>query len=366
MFTRKYVYLIALFLLTLPLSLSAQSKIENLIIVTCDGLRWQDVFTGMDSAIANNKKFFQGDSAGIFKAYWNDDVKERRKKLFPFLWTTIAKEGQIYGNRALGTRVDNANPYWFSYPGYSEIFCGFVDTAINSNEYKPNPNTNLLEYLNGQSQFGGRVAAFCAWDAFDRILNEPRSKFPVVSAFDDCGGSTPNSNEQLLNKLRKDSFKPWDSEECFDVFTHYEAMEYLTIHHPKVMYIAYGETDEDAHSGHYKDYLNAAHQDDAWLKQIWEYVQGDANYRNKTALFVTVDHGRGGKQKEKWTSHGQSIEDAHEIWFAVIGPGIPAKGEIQGELQLFQKQFAQTMASLLGVTFTAEHPVGEKIPQVFK
>src|SRR5690349_1324455 len=54
MFTRKCSYLIALFLLVLPHSLSGQSKIENLIIVTCDGLRWQDVFTGMDSAIANN------------------------------------------------------------------------------------------------------------------------------------------------------------------------------------------------------------------------------------------------------------------------------------------------------------------------
>jgi hypothetical protein len=217
-----------------------------------------------------------------------------------------------------------------------------------------------------QSQFSGRVAAFCAWDAFDRILNEPRAKFPVVSAFDDCGGGTPTSNERLLNKLRNDSFKPWDSEECFDVFTHYEAMEYLKIHHPKVMYIAYGETDEDAHSSHYKDYLNAAHQNDAWLKQIWEYLQSDANYKNETALFVTVDHGRGGKQKEKWTSHGQSIEDAHEIWFALIGPGITAKGEIQGDMQLYQKQFAQTMASLLGLTFTAEHPVGEKIQQIFK
>ena len=30
---------------------------ENIIIITTDGLRWQEVFGGMDSAIANNKKF---------------------------------------------------------------------------------------------------------------------------------------------------------------------------------------------------------------------------------------------------------------------------------------------------------------------
>src|SRR5262249_10939430 len=96
---------------------------------------------------------------------------------------------------------------------------------------------------------------------------------------------------------------------------------------------------------------------------IWDFIQHDANYKDKTALFVTVDHGRGGK--DKWTSHGQSIGDAHEIWFALMGPGIPAKGEIQGDMQLYQKQFSQTIASMVGVTFDAERPVGAKVAHVF-
>lgn len=65
----------------------------------------------------------------------------------PFFWGTLAKQGQIYGNRALDNKVDNANPYWFSYPGYSEILTGHVDTLINSNDYPPNPHTNILEFL---------------------------------------------------------------------------------------------------------------------------------------------------------------------------------------------------------------------------
>jgi hypothetical protein len=46
---------------------------------------------------------------------------------------------------------------------------------------------------------------------------------------------------------------------------------------------------------------------------------------------------------------------------AAMGPGIPAKGEVKTNQQLYQKQFAQTMAAILGLTFTAEHPIGEKI-----
>jgi hypothetical protein len=318
----------------------------------------------MDPAIANNQKFNQGDSAFIFKKYWSDDVNERRKKLLPFLWNTVSQHGQIYGNRNYGNNVDNANPYWFSYPGYSEIFCGYVDTMVNSNDYKNNPNTHVLEFINKQPEFKNHVAAFGAWDAFDRILNEPRSNFPVVCGFEPTGGKNLTAKEQLINSMLKDSYKPWGLEECLDVFTHYEAMECLKTRKPKVLYIAYGETDEWAHAGYYKNYLESAHQFDAWVKEIWNFIQNDPQYKNNTSLFITVDHGRGDKNKEQWTDHGSDIGGANEIWFAVMGPDVPAKGEVKTEMQLYQKQFAQTIASLLGLKFIAEHPVAEDVSEV--
>ena len=64
------------------------------------------------------------------------------------------------GNRELGSSAMTTNKMWFSYPGYSEIMCGFVDTAINKNGYKANPNTNVLEFLHQQKNFKGKVAAF--------------------------------------------------------------------------------------------------------------------------------------------------------------------------------------------------------------
>ena len=342
----------------------AQQRTENIIIITTDGFRWQEVFGGMDSAIAVQKKFNQGDSALIFKRYWAATGNQRREKLLPFLWNTIQAKGQIYGNRNFGNKVDNSNPYWFSYPGYSEIFCGYVDTLVNSNGYKTNPNTNVLEFINSQKGYKGKVAAFGAWDAFDRILNEPRSGFPVISAFDTCGGKNPDTEEKTINSMLKDSYRPFGDAECLDVFTHYEAFENLKIKKPKVLYIAYGETDEWAHEGHYKDYLEAAHHFDKWVKDIWEYIQSDPQYKNKTTLLITVDHGRGDKVKEEWTDHGSDVEGAHEIWFSVMGPDTPAKGEMKNSMQIYQKQFAQTIASFLGLKFTATHPVAVKISGV--
>ena len=343
---------------------SSENKIENLIIVTTDGLRWQEVFKGMDSIIAANSKFNEGDSAYIFENYWSHDESGRRKKLMPFLWKTIVDEGQIYGNRNYGNDVDNANPYWFSYPGYSEIFTGYPDTTINSNDHPSNPHITVLEFLNQQEKLKGKIAAFGAWEAFDRILNEQRSGIPVFSSFDSIGGVNPTSNEQLINEMLQNSHKPWLKAECLDVFTHYAAMEYLKNRRPKLLYIAYGETDEWAHAGRYRAYLDAGKQVDIWLKEIWDFIQNDPHYKNKTALFITVDHGRGDKEKEKWTSHNDMVEDSHEIWFAVMGPGIQAKGEIKDSMQLYQKQFAQTFAKMLGYTYKAEHPIAEEIKSI--
>ncbi|HEY9363519.1 MAG TPA: hypothetical protein VIQ00_09680, partial [Chitinophagaceae bacterium] len=178
-------HLFFVFFLFVVNTVNAQSaSSENIIIITMDGLRWQEVFKGMDSALANNEKFNQGDSAYLFNKFWANKERERRKKLMPFLWSEIVGNGQVYGNRSLDNKVNTANPHWFSYPGYSEIMTGFADTAINSNEYPPNPHVNVLEFLNQQTTLRGKVAAFGAWEAFDRILNEKRSGVPVISAFD--------------------------------------------------------------------------------------------------------------------------------------------------------------------------------------
>jgi len=355
---------IALFFLATSQLVFAQQKIENVIIITTDGMRWQDVFNGMDPEIAANAKYNQGDSAYLFKTYYDADPEKRRAKLMPFLWSEFAKMGQIYGNRNYDNKVNNANPYWFSYPGYNEIMTGYPDTAVNSNEYKANPHVTVLEYLNGQPEYKGRVAAFGAWDAFDRILNEPRARFPVISAFDTLSGKL-TERQKLINTMVRNSYRPFGDVECLDVFTHYAAFEYLKVNKPKVLYISYGETDEWAHHGYYRSYLDAAHQVDKWIGEIWNAVQMDPQYRNKTALLVTVDHGRGNRNKDQWTDHGQGVEDASEIWFGVLAPGaVAGAGEIRKPMQLYQKQLAQTVAMLLGKKYTASHPIGEAVQEI--
>jgi bisphosphoglycerate-independent phosphoglycerate mutase (AlkP superfamily) len=164
----------------------------------------------------------------------------------------------------------------------------------------------------------------------------------------------------------QESYRPFGNAECLDVFTHYAALEYLKTKKPKVLYIAYGETDEWAHHGYYRAYLDAARMVDEWIKQIWNFVESDPQYKNKTALFITTDHGRGDVNKDEWTDHGSGVADAYEIWFAAMGTGVAPTGEQKNTIQLYQDQFAQTISKLLGYTYKASHPVSTEIKSVFK
>jgi hypothetical protein len=364
---KKLVTLFCLMLFVVNTKYVHAQKIDkqsapNLIIVTTDGLRWQEVFKGIDDTIANNRNFFKKDSLYIKNKYNARTVEERRKKLLPFFWNTIASEGFIYGNRDKKNNVDVANSFWFSYPGYSELFTGFVDTAINTNAYRANPNTNILAYLNKQKEYKNKVIAFGAWNAFDRILNEKISGFPVISAYKPIATLINDSTSQLLSTMLANSYKLIKEEECLDVFTHYQALHYLKKMQPKVMFIGYGETDEWAHEGNYSNYLDAANQVDKWISEIWHWIQSTQGYKNNTYLLITTDHGRG--LNDQWVAHGKNIEGSSNTWFALLGPEMSrfaSLGEQITHQEIKTSQLASSIIKLLGFSFFSPNKVGTAI-----
>ncbi len=340
----------------------AQEK-PNVIIITMDGMRWQEIFTGADTSLLNSKKFTTQDSLSLVKKYVAPSAEERRRLMMPFFWKTIASQGQIYGNRKYNNFVNVRNRYWFSYPGYNEIFTGYPDTLVNSNDYKANPNENVLEFINKQAAYKNKVASFGSWDAFRRILNRNRSGIFVNDGFEDVPADKSSAAIDQLNKTQHLLPALFGGEERLDAITGFMALEYMKAHHPKVLHISLGETDEFAHGEKYDYYLEAAQHNDAIIKAVWEQIQHDPFYKNNTTLLIATDHGRG--QGELWTSHWSDVPNSDEIWFAAIGKNIAAKGEIKTAMQLYQQQIAQTIAFLTGNVFKAEHPVAEKITVLF-
>src|SRR6201996_4073810 len=92
---------------------------QNVVIFLMDGYRWQELYRGADSSLIFDNKYSHTDSAYTLKRYWAADMAARRQLLIPFVWTTVVKQGQLYGNRDLGSMVNVRNKFQFSYPGRS-------------------------------------------------------------------------------------------------------------------------------------------------------------------------------------------------------------------------------------------------------
>lgn len=343
--------LIFAFILTVFGLFAQGTKDHRVIVIMTDGLRWQEVFKGMDSVIAKKKIYHHGDSLKIFQKYWAPTAEERRKKLMPFMWSTVLAKGQIHGNRDKGSLMNVSNPYWFSYPGYSELTTGQVDTAVNSNDYMPNPNTNFFEYLNTLPAYKGKVVAFGAWDAFDRILNEKRAGFPVINAFDEYVQIGKDAEASLLSNMVKDTHRAFGNSEVLDVFMHYQIMHYLKKEKPKAAFLSYGDTDEFAHEGNYSFYLDGARAFDKYVSDIWNFVQNTPEYKDNTTILITTDHGRGDANKYQWTSHGQKVPDCHQTWYMMLGKGVAVEGEVSKPEQTYTKELIHKVSSLMGLNF---------------
>ncbi|MFC3031708.1 alkaline phosphatase family protein [Pseudoalteromonas fenneropenaei] len=333
---------------------------QNLILVTIDGVRWQEVFRGIDPVLLENPTATQH-QAPLRKQFWRDSQVERQAALMPFLWQTVAKQGVLIGDRDQGSLMRVANPWYFSYPGYNEIITGKADASIDSNDKVPNHNVSFIEWLATQPGFSHNLAVFASWDVFPAIFNRERSKLHINAGFENAAAS--NTQLRLLNELQTQIPSPWDSVRL-DAFTFHYAKQYLLTNKPRVLMLALGEPDDFAHEGNYDEYIKGIHRADALLSQLWQTVQGLPEYRDNTTLLITTDHGRG-QTASDWQHHSSQaalakkspdslakapngIVGSEQVWFAAIGPSIKAKGILHTKQEQTASQIAATALELLG------------------
>ena len=301
---------------------SAAPEKGSVILVVADGLRWQEVFRGADSLL-----MFHSDAVAsredVRRRYWRSSVAERRAVLMPFVWGTIARQGQLYGNRDVGSAARVTNPMKFSYPGYNELLTGMPDPRIDRNDFGPNPNVTVFEWIDGRESFRNRVAAAGTWETFRDIFNVARSGLRVEVPGSDAG-------------------------------THRAALRLLA-ERPRALFVGYGETDDLAHKGRYDLTLDAAHAVDRYVADLWSRVQSMPDYRGRTTLILVADHGRGRTARD-WTDHGNDVAGSDETWVAVLGPGVEPRGVRRDAAPVVLAQIAASVAAAVGLDYLDDVP----------
>jgi len=342
---------------------AAERKTENVILITLDGVRTQEIFGGLDLEILKSVlKKGELEDTKVYKKYWATSSQQRREKLMPFFWGTLMKEhGCIYGNQALNSVVRVTNRHRFSYPGYSEILTGEPhDDVINSNDNRRNPYPSVFEFLKRKLSLEfNEVAVFSSWETMNWIAENDEGSILINAGLEPY--EHPQDSVRELSQFQFETLTPWGGVR-HDIFTFRFAMAHLPAHNPRVLYVSLDETDDWAHEGRYELVLEALQQTDQRLQQLWEFLQKEARYRGKTSILITTDHGRGNEPSD-WKNHGKDIEGAQYIWLAVVSPDSPKRGEQRNASTLFQNQVAATLCRFLGLDYSESNPqAGKPIP----
>ncbi|HET7756509.1 MAG TPA: alkaline phosphatase family protein, partial [Steroidobacteraceae bacterium] len=261
---------------------------------------------------------------------------------------------QIFGNQTVGSVARVTNGLAFSYPGYNEMLTGHPDVRIDSNEFGPNPNISVLEWLNTLPELHGKVTAYATWAAFKDIFNVPRSHLPLQVGWDLPYHGSLTPRQELMNHLYESATR-FDKEDLYDAFLQVPLLDSFAKQQPRVLFVGYGETDNWAHAGRYDLLLHSAHSFDGYVRELWERLQALPAYRDSTTFIITTDHGRGSGPVD-WKEHGVEQKGSENIWIAVLGPDTPALGERRNTAEVHQAQIAATVAAFLGKDYRQAVP----------
>jgi hypothetical protein len=336
-----------------PVALAQKTK--TVVLIVSDGLRWQEVFTGADPLLLDPKNGGSWMDEGALKTkFWRDSPEQRRQVLFPFIWGTVAKQGQIFGNQTKGSVAHVTNGRAFSYPGYNEMTVGFPNPKIDRNEFGPNPNMTVFEWLNKSPEFAGRVAVYGTWSVYDDIFNKARSHLVMQTGWTRPNATGDASKDALLGRLF-DTTTRFEEGDVFNAFLQIPLLDYVRTGKPRALFVGYGETDNWAHQGRYDLVLDSAQRVDGFVAELWKTMQAMPQYHGTTTFIITADHGRGSGPVE-WKEHGVEEKGSENVWIAVMGPDTAPLGERTRLAPVTQAQIAATVAALLGKDYRRAVP----------
>jgi hypothetical protein len=180
-----------------------------------------------------------------------------------------------------------------------------------------------------------------------------------------------------LNILANTKNKEWKGKNCpsqfcgtdgrgigytNDAYTWRDAQSIFSTYHPKLTLINVLECDVRGHQHQWKEYLEALKRTDNIALSLWNFIQNDPVYKDKTTLFITNDHGRHPDgHKDGFVSHGDKCEGCRSIYLVALGPDF--KSNVTLDIAYEQIDISATIAELLGFDFPVSN--GRVMRQLF-
>lgn len=239
---------------------------ENVIVLVIDGPRYTDTWGAVGTPLIPNRK-------------------------------ALSKEGAIcasFYNNGLTLTIS----------GHTAIATGIYETLNNTGAQTPTYPSFMQAWRKEFNQPQEKAWVIATKDKVEVIKNctEPKWK--------DTFNPLANCGKEGLGTGYRD-----------DVTTLAIAKEILTTFTPNLMLINFKEPDTAGHSGDSLAYVYGIEVTDNYTLQLWDFIQTNKRYRNKTTLIITNDHGRhSAGHLDGFKSHGDNCTGCKQIELMVLGP----------------------------------------------
>lgn len=294
----------------------------TIVVVTLDGVRWREVFEGVDPVLAA--------SHGLAPA----DVLSA-SELTPNLHRIVATHGAALGAPGHGAAISASGPNFVSLPGYAELLSGRRATRCRDNQCSGGGARTLLDDFGALSAHGAaQTALYTSWPDIARVASEHGVVAEPVP--------------------RSASFRA-------DAVTADLAIAHLKTHPPKFLFLGLGEPDEFGHQNDYAGYLNAVRRADARIAEVDQELSRLAALGTRTALFVTADHGRA----DNFVEHGSQFPESARVWLIATGSAVRATGFVAAPSQRRLADLAPTVRKIAGLPQDLDPEAGMPLSELF-
>ncbi len=332
----------------------AAARLDNrgtVVVVALDGVRWQEVFEGVDPKLARAHKLPPNEI---------DSADE----LMPNLHHVIANGGSAIGAPGHGEPMRASGPNYISLPGYVEMLTG-RPSACQSNDCPSTDQPTIADELAERAGgWAGDVAVIASWPGIAKAAARHPDRI-LVSAGRNRGATRhylryDATTREILDAGARAAPYPGHGDFRPDQYTAAIALRYLTTARPLFLFVGLGEPDAYAHRGLYRDYLRAIRHADAVIGEIDHHLAELSRRGHPTTLIVTTDHGRG----SRFAGHGGSAPESARVWLVARGAGIAAKGYVQAPTERRLADVVPTVRKLVGLPEDTSPGAGSALEEI--
>lgn len=219
-------------------------------------------------------------------------------------YANIPNRGALLSQGVLLDHFSN-NGVTLTNPGHTAIATGNYDPVANDGSELPHHATIFQCWLQQTKSASTKSCIIASKDKLHILANSQADGYAnLYESYSDCG-----VNGNGTGGYRSDSI------------TQAHVLHTLQVLKPRLLLVNFKDPDAYGHANNYAGYLAAIQQTDAYIATIWNYLQSDPQYKDKTTLIVTNDHGRHlDGISNGFVSHGDGCDGCRHIEFFAISP----------------------------------------------